>query len=68
MSGRRSALGWAEEQRALRARAAAPGFAPSTVPVEYRLVTASGTGDVPGVGGLVPRLALLGVAEDVMLY
>lgn len=67
MSGPRSAAGWADEQRALRERAAVPGFAPPTVSVTYRVVDHGDRELPPGTGGLLPRVALLGVAGAVML-
>jgi hypothetical protein len=61
----RPAVGWADGQAALRARAAGAGFAPAFVPVAYRLVAADGR--PPPGAGLAPRLVLLVVAAAVML-
>lgn len=67
VSDARPASTWAHEQQELRDRAAAPGFDPPSVTVGYRVVGRPDRGFPPGGGGLVPRLALLGLAVAAML-
>lgn len=63
----RSVSAWADEQRALRDRAAFPGFDPPSQPVSYRVIAGPGPDVGRRIPGILPKVALVAVALVAML-